>query len=291
MGITALRHDSVIPDCLLALLKLLSRVEGPVLAEVVSVIAELLQKHRGTEDEEQTLRVLCRKFATMTDVSARAAILKIVGDMHSIHPTFGPLVLKFLAGNFDGLPGEVKLQALNLAARLVVIGTQSEIPLYFLRVCARDLEFDIRDRSRLLIGILTTPSESLQTKARQIFNPELKSAKWTEIEREKQFVIGSLSQFFGREVGGYEPLPDWAEESEIPPDSVRLPPKKLPIKKSRVESEEEDVLEEEDLDINEFFDHEKEKADKKEEIDEGEEEVTEEETDVEPEEDIDGFFE
>jgi AP-3 complex subunit beta len=271
---------------------LLSRVEGVVLAEVISAIAELLQKNRGTEDEEQTLRVLCRKFATMTDVGARAAILQIVGEVHPTHPTFGPLLLKFLAGNFGGLPGEVKLQALTLAARLVVIGSQSEIPLYFLKICARDLEFDIRDRAKLLIGILTTPSEGFQAKTRQVLNPERRRAKWTEIEKGKEFVIGSLSQFFGREVGGYEPLPDWAEEAEIPPDSVRLPPKKMPIKKSHIESEGEEVGEEEDLDINEFFDTEKEQKSKNEGIDrgEGEEEATEEETDVEPEEDIDGFF-
>jgi hypothetical protein len=292
IGLAALRRDGVIADCLLALLKLLSRAEGAVLAEVVSVIAELLRRSRGTEDEAQTVRALCRKFATMTDVGARAAILQIVGDVHITHPSFGPSLLHFLANNFQALPGEVKLQSLALAAKVVVIGTESEIPLYLLKACTQDPAFDIRDRARLLLALLTAPSESLRAKAREILNPQKKPAKWTETATERQFVIGTLSQYFAREVGGYEPLPDWAEEADIPPASVRMPEKKAVVRRAR--SEEEEPGEEEDVDVNEFFETEKAAVERNDADDDAEEaaeeDAAEEEVDGEPEEDINGFF-
>jgi AP-3 complex subunit beta len=276
----------------LALLRLLSRVEGPVLSEVISVISELLRQNGGTEYEEQTLRVLCQKFVALADVAARTAILQIVGDMHERHPLFGPALLKFLVNNFEGLPGEVKLQSLALAAKLTIFGSDSEIPLYFLKICARNPEFDIQDRARLLVALLLTPSENLRLKAREILSPCRPPAKWTDQGSESQFTIGSLSQLFGREIAGYERLPEWAENGEIPPDSVRMPPKKAPVK--RVLGHEEDGDEEEDIDISEFFDAEKGTAPVPEGEEDGEElaeeEGEEEEVDGEPEEDIDGFF-
>jgi hypothetical protein len=173
----------------------------------------------------------------------------------------------------------------------VVLGTDSEIPLYLLKVWARDLEFDVRDRARLLVGLLTAQSERLQEAAPQILNPDRTPAKWTELESERQFAIGTLSQFFGREVAGYEALPDWANEAEIPPDSVRMPAQKaVPKKQGSRNPEEEDSEEEGEVDISEFFDTEKDAVEAVGRGEEAEEDPGEEEVDGEGEEDIDGFF-
>jgi AP-3 complex subunit beta len=254
MGITAIRHEAVIPECLAALLKLLSRVEGALLGAVLSVIAELLRRRRGTEDERGSVRALCRKFATMQDSGVRAAILQIVGDLQDVHGECAVGMLKFLAGNFGGLSGEVKLRALALAAKLVAVGTESEVPLYFLKMSESDEAFDIRDRARLLVALLSAPSESLKAKTREMLTPISPPATWTDPKPEREFVIGTLSQFFGRELGGYEALPDWAEASELPADSVRLPPRQEAPSGRCGAPEEEGWEEEDDVDISAFFD-------------------------------------
>lgn len=222
MGKVAMSHETIIPSCLIKLLKLMNHSEGAVLAEVVLVIAHILRKNRKTDDESHALRLLCRKFITVKDPAARSAVLSIVGDMHPTHPDFAPVLLKHIAKNFNEEPPEVRLQSLTLAAKIQSIGTESKVPMYILNLGIRDEEFDVRDRARFLEALLTSTKDEISKKVQTLLFPERKAPTWTNADsRFMNFQVGTLSHLFEREVDGYEGLPDWAPESELPDESVR----------------------------------------------------------------------
>jgi AP-3 complex subunit beta len=281
-----------------ALLNLMDRAEGIVLSEVILVLSVLLKKRRGSDDERAALRRICRKLPLVKDSGVRAAILSLVGDMHETHPEFGPLLLRYLARDLETEVGEVKIQALTLAAKLTVLGCESQVPLYVVKLCARDAEFDVRDRAQFLRALLETENEQLKSNLRAVLFPPGKIPKWSNLERTRpQFLIGTLSHYFGRELGGYEPLPQWAEESDLPPDSVRNPVKKIDGKEVVIGDEDDGEEDEEGvIDINAFFGEVKEDGDAEEEEEGGEEEEPAEQTAAaadegdEEEQDLDGFF-
>lgn len=221
IGKAANINESVIPSALVTLLKLLSRAEGKVLSEVVLVISHILRKRRGTEDEAHAFKQLCRKFVSVKEPSARAAILSIVGDMHETHPQFSPQLLRHIAKNFDKEPAEVRLQSLTLAAKLIACNSESKVPLYLLKLSERDNEFDVRDRARFLLAILETENEELRSKIKGLLFPPRREPNWSALEVNNAFQIGTFSHLFNRNFIGYDPLPEWAPEDSLPEDSVR----------------------------------------------------------------------
>jgi AP-3 complex subunit beta len=191
------------------------------LPSLISVIGEILRDPKGTPEEAAAIRLLCRRFATLSDSRAQASLLAVIGDVHQAHPTFAPDVLRFLAQDFAKQSVDVKLAALNLAARLVAVGAETPIPLFVVRVCARDSEFDVRDRGRLLLALLSAPGDRLREQVRGMLVTQKTKPDWPELGGGRVFQIGSLSQYTGRELPGYEALPEWADSSELPPESVR----------------------------------------------------------------------
>lgn len=233
IGKNAMINQSIIPSCLASLLKLMNRAEGPVLAETVLVIATILRLKRGTDDEAQALRNLCRKFTAIKEPTARAAVLSIVGDMHETHPEFAPQLLRYIAQNFANESPEVRIQSLTLAAKLISIEREkgsdatpnSQVPMYLLKICERDTEFDVRDRARFLVTLIESKSEKISKNLRTLLFPERKMPKWTTADELNDYQVGTFSHFFDREVPGYDQMIDWAPEEELPDESVRIPPK------------------------------------------------------------------
>jgi AP-3 complex subunit beta len=253
MGLTALSNEAIIPTCLTTLLRLMGRAQGTVLSEVVVVLSLLLRRRRGTEDEAQTLKHLCRKFVLINDGNARAAVLSIVGDMHETHPDVGPTLLRYVAQNFASQNGEVRLQAMTLAAKLLAVGTTSEIPLYLLKICERDAEFDVRDRAKFLLALIENKSEKIRSRLRSLLFPPRQEPNWSGVERPNQYTIGTFSQLFDRALGGYDPLPDWAPEEELPDPALRAVVKTLRDGTKVLEGGDDDEDDGKVLDFNDFF--------------------------------------
>ncbi|KAK8882648.1 hypothetical protein M9Y10_045290 [Tritrichomonas musculus] len=234
IGKNAMINQSIIPSCLVSLLRLMNRAEGPVLAETVLVIATILRLKRGTDDEAQALRNLCRKFTAIKEPTARAAVLSIVGDMHETHPEFAPQLLRYIAQNFANESPEVRLQSLTLAAKLIAVERErsgndsqpsSQVPMYLLKICERDTEFDVRDRARFLVSLIESKSDKISKNLKTLLFPERQLPKWTTADEINDFQVGTFSHFFDREVPGYDQMIDWAPEEELPDENVRIPPK------------------------------------------------------------------
>ncbi|KAH0788093.1 Adaptin N terminal region family protein [Histomonas meleagridis] len=252
MGKTSMCSDAIIPQCLTSLIKLMSRAEGKVLSEVVLVIAHILRKKRGTEDETEALHQLCRKFLIIKEPRARAAVLSIVGDMYDTHPEFAPQLLRHVANNFLEELGPVKLQALTLSAKLISSGIDSKVPLYVLKIGERDSEYDVRDRAKFLLALISNSSSEIKDNLKNLLFPKRLPPQWTNIDNGcSEFQIGTFSHYFNRAVGDYEPLPDWAPESELPDESVRAQAKVLPdgTAVSAIGGDEDDV----NIDLDDWF--------------------------------------
>ena len=274
IGDTAYEHRGVIPSAFNVLLRLMSRVSHSdtlVLNEIVFALSKLLRLRRGTEDEENALRHLCRKFTILQDPLAKASVLAIVGESYTKHPDFAPQMLRYVAQKFNEEPPEVKLEALNLAAKLITANSipsdqvtsekvQSinqilEVPFYVLKLCARDSALDVRDRAKFLIALVESQNEKLKQNLNSILfyskeEPEDSQKDQDRIEN-VIYQLGTFSHMFNREISGYEPMTEWAPESELPDPSVRIPPQALgskEIKKKREKGNDDEI------DVDQFLD-------------------------------------
>lgn len=228
MGKTSMCNPEIIPQCLGSLLRLMNITKGPVLSEIVIVIAYILRQKRGTEDEQQALKQLCKKFLLIKDTNARTAVLSIVGDMSPNYPEYGAQLLRRIALYYSNEPDRVRLQSLTLAAKLIALELDSKVPLYLLKIGEKDPEFDIRDRAKFLIGLITNKTEEVRKNLKKILYPQQQAPVWINDEDNNYFVIGTTSHFFNHVFTGYEPLPEWVPEDQRPDENVRAQTRILP---------------------------------------------------------------
>ena len=251
MGNTSIGNQEIIPQCLGSLLRIMNRAEGRVLSEVVTVISYIILQKRGTDDEAQALKKLCSKFLVIKDTTARTAVLSIVGDMNETHPDFAYQLLKHIAINYLNEPNRVRLQSLTLAAKLIASGSDSKVQIYVIKIGQRDSEFDIRDRANFLMALVTNKTKEVKDNLKNIFCPAQLEPNWISNKSEANyFIIGSTSHFFNHSFAGYEPLPDWAPEDQLPDESVRSQIRVLPDGKRMVAISGDD---DDYLDINQWF--------------------------------------
>lgn len=251
MGNTSINNPEIIPQCLGSLLRIMGRAEGQVLSEVVTVISYIIRQKRGTEDEAQALKKLCSKFLVIKDTTARTAVLSIVSDMNETHPDFAYQLLKHIAINYLNEPDRVRLQSLTLAAKLIASGSDTKVPIYVIKIGQRDSEYDIRDRANFLIALINNQTEEIKDNLKNILCPNQIEPNWVNNKSDANyFTIGSISHFFNHTFAGYEPLPDWAPEDQLPDESVRSQVRMLPDGKRMVAISGDD---DDYVDINQWF--------------------------------------
>ena len=227
LGKASIRNPDIIPQCLGYLLRLLNQAEEKVLNKLVLTISQILRQKRGTDDESQALKYLCKKFLLIKEPNARTAVLSIVGDMYETHPEYARELLRYIALYYLNEQSRVRLQSMTLAAKLIASGDDSKIPLYILQVGERDAEYDIRDRAQFYLSIINNQSEEVIERLKIIlFPPKPVSKLYTDNcddydSEYNKFTLGTLSHYFNKSMDGYEALPDWAPEDELPDESVR----------------------------------------------------------------------
>nr|VZI16772.1 unnamed protein product [Spirometra erinaceieuropaei] len=228
------RGASTVPQiaetCLTGLLRLMSRKNERIVAESVIVMRKLLQmqlaRHRSSSD-------LIVHIAQMVDginiPSARASILWLLGEYSQRVPRIAPDVLRKVAKTFPTEDVAVKLQILNLAAKLYMYNPrQTELLAQYVFTLAKyDQNYDIRDRSRFFRALIfpnqvatekTACSSYLFRNAKKILlatkpAPVLRS----QLYGRPELNLGSMSHLLGRKISGYKDLPDWPL---VPPDPL-----------------------------------------------------------------------
>jgi hypothetical protein len=136
--------------------------------------------------------------------------------------------LRHIALNFLKVPGRVRLQSLTLASKLIAIGTNSKVPPDVLKIGECDQEFDVGDRAEFLLALVQNEAEEIQTNLKELLFSTRNPPQWTADTGCSEFQIGTFIHDFNHAVGDYEPLPDWAAESDIPDEAVRQQVRKDP---------------------------------------------------------------
>ncbi|EFA74723.1 beta adaptin [Heterostelium album PN500] len=262
------RCAATIPDvtesCTYGLMSLLSNSSQVVVAEAVIVLKRLLQLNADNSNSsikhENVIMHLAKLLETLEVPSARASIIWVIGEYSHKIPMVAPDVLRKLAKSFADEDESVKLQILNLGAKLHFHNPEQTKLLfqYIINQAKFDMNYDIRDSARMmkLLLISTEKNPSLSGHAKSIFiNQKPFPTEISISEDRKRFILGSFSHIVNHSVSGYQPLSDFPE---VPPDpTVRQPKQWVPEVKNNIFLREESFYsdeEEEDEDEDEEFD-------------------------------------
>ncbi|XP_066448543.1 AP-3 complex subunit beta-2 isoform X7 [Eleutherodactylus coqui] len=243
IGRCATNIGKVRDTCLNGLVQLLSNRDELVVAESVVVIKKLLQMQPAQHSE------IIKHMAKLTDniqvPMARASILWLIGEYCEHVPKIAPDVLRKMAKSFTNEEDIVKLQTINLAAKLYLTNSKQTklLTQYVLNLAKYDQNYDIRDRTRFIRQLLvpTEKSGALSKHAKKLFLAQ-KPAPILEspFKDRDHFQLGSLSHLLNAKAVGYQELPDWPEDAPDPSvRNVEVPEwTKCPSREKRKEREE-----------------------------------------------------
>ncbi|XP_048449794.1 AP-3 complex subunit beta-1 [Rhincodon typus] len=193
-----------------------------VVAESVVVIKKLLQTQPSQHSE--IIKHMAKLLGNITVPMARASILWLIGEYCERVPKIAPDVLRKVAKSFTTEEEIVKLQILNLGAKLCLTNPKQTKLLmqYILNVAKYDQNYDIRDRTRFIKQLIVPNEKSgaLSKYAKKIFlvqkpAPVLESP----FKDRDRFQLSTLSHTLNTKANGYLELPEWPETAPDP--SVR----------------------------------------------------------------------
>ncbi|XP_030633391.1 AP-3 complex subunit beta-2 isoform X2 [Chanos chanos] len=222
IGRCATNIGEVRDTCLNGLVQLLSNRDELVVAESVVVIKKLLQMQ--PEQHSDIIKHMAKLTDNIQVPMARASILWLIGEYCEHVPKIAPDVLRKMAKTFTNEEDIVKLQIINLAAKLYLTNSKQTklLTQYVLNLAKYDQNYDIRDRARFIRQLIvpTDKSGALSKYAKKLFLA-LKPAPVLEspFKDRDHFQLGSLSHLLNTKAGGYQELPDWPESAPDP--SVR----------------------------------------------------------------------
>ncbi|KAG6961684.1 hypothetical protein JG688_00008952 [Phytophthora aleatoria] len=226
LGRVADAMPSVAERCLSGLMRLVRSSNDQVVAESVVVIRQLLQQQAIKKDRLLVVRSLAAMMVTgrVTSPSARASIVWMLGEFNDDGngTTCAAESLRLLVKDFSDESTEVRLQLLNLAVKLGLREPQKRtiqlLLQYVIELCKFDIDYDVRDRARLVRAALSGDAG--------VVNPHklFASKKPAPLigyddEAKTRFTLGSLSNVVRHSVPGYLAMPEW--RSTKPDRSLR----------------------------------------------------------------------
>uniref|UniRef100_A0A8C1DLY9 AP-3 complex subunit beta n=2 Tax=Cyprinus carpio TaxID=7962 RepID=A0A8C1DLY9_CYPCA len=233
IGRCATNISEVTDTCLNGLVLLLSNRDETVVAESVVVIKKLLQTQPSQHSD--IIKHMAKLFDNITVSMARASILWLMGEYCEHVPKIAPDVLRKMAKTFTSEEDIVKLQTVNLAAKLYLTNSKQTklLTQYILNLGKYDQSYDIRDRTRFIRQLIVPNEKSgaLSKYARRILMapkpaPVLQSA----FKDRDRFQLGTLSHSLNSQANGYLELSDWP--AVAPDQSVRIVEVVEPVKEA-----------------------------------------------------------
>ncbi|XP_010003691.1 PREDICTED: AP-3 complex subunit beta-1 [Chaetura pelagica] len=222
IGRCATNITEVTDTCLNGLVCLLSNRDEIVVAESVVVIKKLLQTQPAHHGE--IIKHMAKLLDNITVPVARASILWLIGEYCERVPKIAPDVLRKAAKSFTNEDDLVKLQILNLGAKLYLTNSKQTklLTQYVLNLGKYDQSYDIRDRTRFIRQLIVPNEKSgaLSKYAKKIFLVQ-KPAPLLEspFKDRDHFQLGTLTHTLNSRATGYLELSDWPEVAPDP--SVR----------------------------------------------------------------------
>lgn len=239
IGLCAKKLPDVANTCLEALLFLAlsesSKSVGSTLGEEEIVLVQVIKSimaiiKQDPHSHERVIVHLVRSLDSLSAPAARAMVIWMLGEYCNIGGLTSkmiPTIFKYLAQRFNLESVETKLQIVNACVKVPLrakVEDMSELRLaisYILELAKCDLNYDVRDRARVLNNFLLhckgfdyLEEEKNQTEfndltyvlAEYIFG-ETKNVP-SEPFSYRFYLPGSLSQIVLHAAPGYEPLPE-----------------------------------------------------------------------------------
>nr|GAT60931.1 predicted protein [Mycena chlorophos] len=257
VGKCAQANPDCTPQCLAALITMLKNRRDAVVSNAVMVLKHLVQSQLSVASsssfsaitsapQQSPLTIisdLARRIDDIRHDQARACVIWLVGQYsESNEPNaaglpgvaeWAPDLLRKCAKSFAGEPPLVKLQILTLAAKLLVLCSTNErlslVAGYVFTLAKYDLNYDVRDRARMVLSLLDGLGlpESVIAKDSNIesrggvvlrreqarvilFNGKVAVVDATEDE-DPNVTLGSLASITQKPMQGDSHLPDWLE--------------------------------------------------------------------------------
>ncbi|XP_023376187.1 AP-3 complex subunit beta-1 isoform X2 [Pteropus medius] len=222
IGRCATNISEVTDTCLNGLVCLLSNRDEIVVAESVVVIKKLLQMQPAQHGE--IIKHMAKLLDSITVPVARASILWLTGENCERVPKIAPDVLRKMAKNFTSEDDLVKLQILNLGAKLYLTNSKQTklLTQYILNLGKYDQNYDIRDRTRFIRQLIVPNEKSgaLSKYAKKIFLAQKPAPLLESPYKDRDhFQLGTLSHTLNTKATGYLELSNWPEVAPDP--SVR----------------------------------------------------------------------
>ncbi|KAL7108963.1 hypothetical protein ACP275_06G146100 [Erythranthe tilingii] len=239
MGLCAQRLPDVANTCLEGLLFLALtdssnqdvaslREEEIVLVQVIKSIMAIIKQDPPIH--ERVIVHLVRRLDSVSAPAARAMVIWMMGEYSNIGGLISkmiPTIFQYLAQRFTMEAVETKLQIVNACIKVLLRAKGKDISElrvtvgYMLELAKCDLNYDVRDRARVLKNFLshsTGPQDLEEVKdhtelkdltyvlAEYIFGRQTKVP--SESFSYRFYLPGSLSQIVLHAAPGYEPLPE-----------------------------------------------------------------------------------
>ncbi|KAM8962157.1 AP-3 complex subunit beta-1 [Pelodytes ibericus] len=222
IGRCATNISAVTDTCLNGLVYLLSNRDDVVVAESVVVIKKLLQTQPTHHSD--IIRHMAKLLDNITVPMARASILWLIGEYCERVPKIAPDVLRKTAKTFTNEDDIVKLQILNLAAKLYLTNSKQTklLTQYILNLGKYDPNYDIRDRTRFVRQLIIPNEKSgaLSKYAKRIFLAQKPAPVLDSPFKDRdRFQLGTLSHTLNSKATGYLELSGWPDVAPDP--SVR----------------------------------------------------------------------
>ncbi|XP_012871274.1 PREDICTED: AP-3 complex subunit beta-1 [Dipodomys ordii] len=243
IGRCATNISEVSDTCLNGLVCLLSNKDEIVVAESVVVIKKLLQMQPAQHGE--IIKHMAKLLDSITVPVARASILWLIGENCERVPKIAPDVLRKMAKSFTSEDDLVKLQILNLGAKLYLTNSKQTklLTQYILNLGKYDQNYDIRDRTRFIRQLIVPNEKSgaLSKYAKKIFLAQ-KPAPLLEspFKDRDHFQLGTLSHTLNIKASGYLELSNWPEVAPDPSvrnvEVIELAKEWIPSGKAKKES-------------------------------------------------------
>uniref|UniRef100_A0A8C7LMR3 Adaptor related protein complex 3 subunit beta 1 n=1 Tax=Oncorhynchus kisutch TaxID=8019 RepID=A0A8C7LMR3_ONCKI len=222
IGRCATNISEVTDTCLQGLVLLLSNRDETVVAESVVVIKKLLQTQPTQHSD--IIKHMAKLFDNIAVPMARASILWLMGEYCERVPQIAPDVLRKMAKSFTSEEDIVKLQTVNLAAKLYLTNSKQTklLTQYILNLGKYDQNYDIRDRTRFIRQLIVPNEKSgaLGKYARRILlAPKPAPVLESTYKDRDRYQLGTLSHTINTKASGYLELSDWP--AVAPDQSVR----------------------------------------------------------------------
>lgn len=258
IGCLATAHPGSTPAIVKVLSSVVSTASNPsVVTESIAVLRRLLQRHPTAQTKAlpQLIAMLLAsdesENETIQEPAARASIIWLLGEFYEKVDAVAMEALRLLARGFVSEAAEVKLQILNLAAKVVAWSQEGKgenasnkdlVPdlqhgigcklLEYIVSCAKyDQDYDVRDKARMFHFLfLSTPKQSVFKSSCKAFiskkpipaSVDVKFSSSSPVSDilPDDVIVGSLPHVLpGRRLAGFRRLEEWAEVDT--PASIR----------------------------------------------------------------------